>query len=288
VRAVLKSPIDSEGRALASGVKPNEPPLVIPVSAPLITGKRALVYVELKPGTYQGREIVLGPRVGDLYVVREGLREGERVVTHGNFKIDSSLQILARPSMMNPAGGSPAPGHHHGGKPKGPEATAVRKKIVPRQAPATFKKQLTAVTTAYYAVHRGLSRDKLAAAKAGAQQVLATLGKVQMGLLKGPAHLEWMKDLKGLRAAGRALAQSSDIASARRHFSALSNHLIVAIKRFGLQGDAPAILFHCTMAFGNKGADWIQAKTGVENPYFGSEMFRCGDRKQVLSRRRNL
>lgn len=81
-----------------------EAPLVIPASAPLITGKRAVVYVALpdKPGHYQGREIVLGPRAGDHYIVKQGLAEGERVVTSGNFNIDSALQIQAKPSMMNP------------------------------------------------------------------------------------------------------------------------------------------------------------------------------------------
>ena len=40
---------------------------------------------------------------------------GEHVVTHGAFKIDSSLQIIAKPSMMNPEGGKIATGHEgHG------------------------------------------------------------------------------------------------------------------------------------------------------------------------------
>lgn len=79
-------------------------PLVVPASAVLITGKRAVVYVQLpdtdKP-TYQGREIMLGPRAGDYYIVESGLAEGELVVTNGNFKIDSEMQLQARPSMMN-------------------------------------------------------------------------------------------------------------------------------------------------------------------------------------------
>ncbi len=81
-----------------------EAPLVIPASAPLITGKRAVVYVQL-PGTdqptYEGREVRLGPRAGDHYLVESGLAEGEVVVTRGNFKIDSAMQIQAKPSMMN-------------------------------------------------------------------------------------------------------------------------------------------------------------------------------------------
>jgi Cu(I)/Ag(I) efflux system membrane fusion protein len=94
-------------------------PLVIPATAPLLTGKRAVVYVELS-GTdapaFEGREVVLGPRAGDYYVVISGLHEGERVVSEGAFKIDSALQIRAKPSMMSPdADGKPAPQTGHAG-----------------------------------------------------------------------------------------------------------------------------------------------------------------------------
>jgi Cu(I)/Ag(I) efflux system membrane fusion protein len=94
-------------------------PLVIPATAALLTGTRAVVYVE-QPGTdrptYIGREVVLGPRAGDSYIVKSGLAEGELVVVSGNFKIDSALQIQAKPSMMNPEGGGTGGGHDHGGQ----------------------------------------------------------------------------------------------------------------------------------------------------------------------------
>jgi len=100
-----------------------EPPLVIPKSAALVTGKRAVVYVELPntdQPTYEGREVVLGPQAGDYYLVRSGLKAGELVVTNGAFKIDSEIQIQARPSMMLPEGAGHgkqiqdhASGHQH-------------------------------------------------------------------------------------------------------------------------------------------------------------------------------
>ena len=90
-------------------------PLVIPATAPLITGTRAVVYVADpdRSGVYEGREITLGVRAGDYYVVEQGLQEGELVVAHGAFKIDSAMQLQAKPSMMSPQGGDPAPMHHH-------------------------------------------------------------------------------------------------------------------------------------------------------------------------------
>ncbi|MFH1923551.1 MAG: efflux RND transporter periplasmic adaptor subunit, partial [Planctomycetota bacterium] len=66
-----------------------------------------------QPGqpTFEGREIVLGPRAGDYQLVRRGLEEGELVVTQGNFKIDSEIQIQAKPSMMTPEGGGAGDQH---------------------------------------------------------------------------------------------------------------------------------------------------------------------------------
>lgn len=95
-----------------------EAPLVVPVSATLMTGTRAIVYVELpdtEEPTYEGREVVLGPRAGDEYIILHGLKEGDLVVAEGNFKIDSALQLQAKPSMMSPAGGQASGGHDHGG-----------------------------------------------------------------------------------------------------------------------------------------------------------------------------
>ena len=91
-------------------------PLVIPATAALLTGKRAVVYVEdigADRPSYIGREVILGPRAGEDYVVISGLKEGELVVVSGNFKIDSALQIQAKPSMMNSKGGASTGAHHH-------------------------------------------------------------------------------------------------------------------------------------------------------------------------------
>ena len=94
----------------SNGKTASAPPLVIPASAPLLTGKRAIVYVENPdtPGKYEGREVILGAKANSYYIVKSGLEEGEKVVTKGNFKIDSAIQIVAKPSMMNPASGGGA------------------------------------------------------------------------------------------------------------------------------------------------------------------------------------
>ena len=135
--------VTTESLGYVAADAPSEPPLVIPDTAPLITGKRAVVYVK-KPGTeaptFEGREIELGSRAGDYYIVASGLQEGEQVVTNGSFKIDSALQIQAKPSMMNPQGGGAPPSHEHAGHspaqhaamtPPAPKATEIVQKTCP-------------------------------------------------------------------------------------------------------------------------------------------------------------
>jgi Cu(I)/Ag(I) efflux system membrane fusion protein len=77
--------------------------LAIPAEAVLDTGVRQIVYVEKKPGVYEMRMVKLGVR-GESYVeVLSGIKKGERVVTSGNFLIDSESQLR----------GGPGGGHQH-------------------------------------------------------------------------------------------------------------------------------------------------------------------------------
>jgi membrane fusion protein, copper/silver efflux system len=86
----------------AINTKGDKLPLVIPASSILFTGKRSLVYLEIAKGSYTPRRITLGARVGNYYIVKSGLQIGDKVVTNGNFQIDSTAQINRTESMMNP------------------------------------------------------------------------------------------------------------------------------------------------------------------------------------------
>ena len=261
-------------------------PLVVPVSAPLITGRRAVVYVVVpgKESVYEGREVVLGPRAGDYYLVRDGLEEGEMVVVNGNFKIDSALQILAKPSMMSPEGGAPPPGHDHGAMPGmvGEEVTEQADVSSFTDIPDEFKKLLDPVVTAYFEVQQALSRDNLQAAQSGTKKIADALGAVDMGLLDGPAHMAWMRESDNLKKSVDVMAGADDIEQTRSGFLLLSESMAAVAKQFGTAGVRPVLRFHCPMAFNGRGADWLQNKPETENPYFGAAMFKCGQQTEVI------
>jgi membrane fusion protein, copper/silver efflux system len=116
-RCVIRATMTAEGVGMPGKEASQQPPLLVPESAPLITGERAVVYVAdpHKSGVYEGREIQLGSKAKGYYIVKAGLKKGEYVVVNGNFKIDSAVQILAKSSMMSIEDGHSAVAHHHHG-----------------------------------------------------------------------------------------------------------------------------------------------------------------------------
>jgi Cu(I)/Ag(I) efflux system membrane fusion protein/cobalt-zinc-cadmium efflux system membrane fusion protein len=69
--------------------------LVIPATGVLQSDSRQIAFVDRGDGYLEPREIELGPRVGDDYIVAKGLRAGDRIVTSANFLIDSESQLQA-------------------------------------------------------------------------------------------------------------------------------------------------------------------------------------------------
>lgn len=80
--------------------------LALPKESILDTGKRKIIYVDLGRGNFQLREVVVGPLVQGIvkgkevyfYPLVEGAEAGERVVSKGNFLIDSQAQLGAASS----------------------------------------------------------------------------------------------------------------------------------------------------------------------------------------------
>ncbi len=68
--------------------------LVVPREALVDTGEHQYVFVEVSPARFQPRVVTAGER-GDRVRILAGLAEGERVVTRGNFLVDSESRLRA-------------------------------------------------------------------------------------------------------------------------------------------------------------------------------------------------
>jgi RND family efflux transporter MFP subunit len=92
--------------------------LVIPTSGVLQSGTRQVVFVNRGDGYLEPREVELGARARDDFVVLKGLKEGEEIVTSANFLIDSESQLQAALGSFTP----PPPGAGTAGAMNAPRA----------------------------------------------------------------------------------------------------------------------------------------------------------------------
>jgi Cu(I)/Ag(I) efflux system membrane fusion protein len=295
VGATVQSRLDSDGNVispeLAGAPTTGKAPLLIPASAPLLTGRRAVVYVQVPSEdgvVFEGREITLGPRAQDYYVVNEGLEEGDQVVTNGAFKIDSELQIQAKPSMMSPQGGAPAAGHRHGGSThtamvESPEATTYTSGLAQRFDNCE-EAQVASVPVydAYLEVQMALAHDDLKAAREAYRKLAGAASGVDMSLFKDNAHARWMKISEALANASKLGQAAGSLAAARDAFFHLSLAAVELHDTFGHAAEESYYLTYCPMARDNAGAYWLQRDNVVWNSFYGESMLRCGEVKQEL------
>ena len=73
--------------------QPSGPTLVVPSEAVVAERRAHAVFVSRGHGRFEPREIELGVRGDDNYQVLCGLREGEQIVTSGQFLLDSESRL---------------------------------------------------------------------------------------------------------------------------------------------------------------------------------------------------
>jgi len=300
VRAELDNPRDLlKPEMLADGILKTMLPgsgdqLVVPKSAVLWTGKKAVVYVMTDDhnNMFQFREIELGADAGEYYVVGAGLNEGEMVATNGVFKIDAAAQLKGEKSMMNPEGGKVSMGHNHGGssdkkKPaesghEGHESSDAENTMkTDMSIDENFKKQLTAVYKAQLDLQDAFLATDAVETKKQAPLVKTVLEKVNMSLVKGEMHNHWMASFKVLNETLDKISATKDIKMQRLAYADFNDALYSAIKMFGTSGETIYYQF-CPMARDNKGAYWLSTVKDIKNPYYGDAMLTCGENKEVL------
>jgi Cu(I)/Ag(I) efflux system membrane fusion protein len=290
--------VKAEDLGIVSVPMQDKKPLLVPATAVLRTGERAVVYVK-KQGTvepvFESREVVLGTRTKDHFVVIEGLEEGEEVVVNGNFKIDSAMQIAAKPSMMNPQGGTAMISHaHHGMEGDVPKRTAtLRNSTSPTMEMADpmtmdfdpgFLGSLSGIYDRYFEAQLALSRDNMQDAAEALRKLRLTAQAItadKVGI-EGPAARMWQDSQQALMTSTEHLPHWTSIESLRKGFEAVSGIVISLGKSFGHTGDQTFREIYCSMAFENTGASWLQTDKQVQNPYFGAKMLRCGEVSNVI------
>lgn len=157
--------------------------LLVPASAVLWTGKRSVVYVNgggSDAPSFTYREIVLGPRAGDHYVVEEGLQEGEEIAVNGVFRIDAAAQLEGKRSMMSSTGAGAPPAHVHGGTATGGNAPGAAEG---HEHPVTSGENALLHTSFRVGGNCGMCKDRIEQAAMSVDGVTDATWETESGIL---------------------------------------------------------------------------------------------------------
>ncbi|MFD2037671.1 efflux RND transporter periplasmic adaptor subunit [Belliella marina] len=237
----------------------NQVGLMIPKTSILWTGPRSVVYVQKgssEAPAFEMREVEVGARVGEDYLVISGLEEGDQVVSNGVFAIDAAAQLSGNYSMM------------------------TRPEVKSMDVPKEFTEQLAAVVKSYMKIKDALVKSEAKVVQDAVKPAKINLSNVDMKLLDGDAHDIWMDLLKPIQGSLDKISQLNDVEEQRVHFETLSDNLIEAVEYFGVAGNT-LYRQYCPMAFRDQGAYWLSEEKEIRNPYFGDMMLTCGEVKET-------
>ena len=233
--------------------------IMVPKSAVLWTGERSVVYK--KPNAvepvFEMLQVQLGESIGDNYVVLDGLKLGDEVVTNGAFTIDAAAQLSGKKSMMY----------------------AQDRDIV---KPISLNENLDFVTPELNAKLKGILdtyfelKNELVAANSKntiklASQLAKQLELIKFDTLNNDLKLNLGESLKYLN----DIRNDFSVEGSRLLFKYLSKNFIYLASQIK-DYEKPIYVQHCPMADNNTGADWLSLEKAIKNPYFGDKMLTCG------------
>lgn len=145
----------------------------------------------------------------------------------------------------------------------------------------TFQQQLVEVVMANQKLNEAFVTGEVGKVKKAVENVESALSGVDMKLLSGEAHMDWMNQLKILNNQIETMKSASSIEEQRKAFVAYNETLYKSVKAFGVK-DQTVFYQHCPMANGGEGANWLSLEKEIKNPYYGHKMLTCGSTAETI------
>lgn len=157
------------------------------------------------------------------------------------------------------------------------KAVAVLYSNVDAKAVASIK----TIVDHYLHIKNALANDNAGEAASGAKAMQDAIGKLDKSLLTAEQKTAYdANEEEMIEHADHIAKHGNNIKHQRLHFVPMSEVVYALVKNFG--AGRPVYHDHCPMARDNQGAMWISEVKEIKNPYFGSEMFKCGRVEEVI------
>lgn len=133
----------------------------------------------------------------------------------------------------------------------------------------------------YLHIKNALANDNASEAASGARAMENAVTKLDKSLLTAEQKTAYDANEDELKEHAEHIGKNGDnIKHQRSHFVMMSEVIYELAKNFG--AGRPLYHDHCPMARDNQGAMWLSEVKEIKNPYFGSEMFKCGRVEEMI------
>lgn len=249
-----------------------------PRSAVIDTGERKVAFVSLGEGRFEPRKVQTGADAQDGMVeILDGLKPGEKVVTSGQFLIDSEANV--REALAKMIKGNLSVDQN-------PTVAAISNSELGTALPAAATQLLNGILRDYLSIQAKLSSDVIDGTAAPANEIANAVDALLKVNLPDDPHF-WHKHDEVATVRGKALelAQAKSLEEVRLAFADMSVALDKLLLATGVPADFGSEVqeLHCPMyRQGQGGTVWLQVAGDVRNPYFGTKMIGCFDRRTAL------
>ena len=241
--------------------------VTIPRSALLLAGQNSVAYVETEAGRFELRVVKIGPFLKNNVVILEGIEPGEQVATSGNFLIDSQMQLAGKPSLIDP--------------------TRYVRKF--RNVPLEFDsidisviggksgEQLEELYSRYFEI-----RTAFAADEKPVEESSLSLHELSTQLTSSEDVTDQAKEQLSIVTENAEHLHHLPLEEARMQFKPISHAILELATQIRGEGNERVFRhFFCPMVKEGEG-DWLQFEERISNPYYGSQMLRCGELIRTL------
>ncbi|MEC8300811.1 MAG: hypothetical protein VX035_03765, partial [Planctomycetota bacterium] len=197
----------------------------------------------------------------------EGIEPGEQVATSGNFLIDSQMQLAGKPSLIDP--------------------TRYVRKF--RNVPLEFDsidisviggksgEQLEELYSRYFEI-----RTAFAADKKPVEESSLSLHELSTQLTSSEDVTDQAKEQLSIVTENAEHLHHLPLEEARMQFKPISHAILELATQIRGEGNERVFRhFFCPMVKEGEG-DWLQFEERISNPYYGSQMLRCGELIRTL------
>ena len=252
--------------------------VLAPREAIISTGTRQVAFVSSGEGKFEPRDVELGVETEQgLVQILDGLKPGERVVTSGQFLLDSESKMRAALAKM-------VQGDMASEQPSAAAEVAEATRLA--ELPPAAVKELSDLLRAYVAIGDSLAADSTSGIQTAAEEIPSSLDALLEVPLPGQPDF-WKKSMEAATMRGKAiqLAEVKGLDAARMIYASLSQAFSGLLEETGVPlsyGERIEALT-CPM-YPPKvgGAVWLQPAGKARNPYMGPSMLRCVGQRAML------